>query len=284
MKISEIISTGRTRIHEAGLECADPLLHMKQIAEAALDTDATGLYLRWESELSVDEIRRIEAILTRRLAGEPFQYIVGYEWFWKSKFQVGPGALIPRRETEVLLEVLLQEAGEAPIRCAELGPGTGIIGISALLERPRWEWLAFELNLQSLPYLNANNRTLLPPAAPFSVVPGDFFLLAGEKGPYDWVVSNPPYVATAELPKLSREVRHEPPLALDGGAEGLDVIGRLALDAKRLLKPAGRILLEIGSEQESAVSTLFWSEGYNSVRVIRDYAKLPRVLLAQWDG
>lgn len=281
MYVREFILHHRARLAQAGLECADPLLHMKQLVEAGLGIDSTRLYLRWESELTPEELAKLEPMVERRLTGEPFQYIVGYEDFWKDRFRVGPGCLIPRRETEVLVERLLAVAPASACRIAELGPGSGCIGISALREQPEWEWFAYELNPQSLTYLRTNRDALLPPNAAFHIVPGDFFELARKNAPFDWLVSNPPYVASGELPALSREVRHEPSLALDGGASGLETLEKLALEAKRLLKPRGSVLFEIGSDQGTSARVVFEAAGLLDVSVIKDYAGLPRVIQAR---
>jgi release factor glutamine methyltransferase len=278
MTLGELILEGKARLASAGLECADPFLHMKQIAEAALSLSSSALVLRWEEPVSGTQREAIEAILVRRLTGEPFQYIVGYEWFWDSKFAVGPGVLIPRPETELLLELLFQTERRPELRVAELGAGTGILGISALQERPEWTWTAWENNPASLPYVERNLSLLAPPIRPqYRLQPGDFFAGVEAASPFDWLVANPPYVARGELAGLSREVRHEPPLALDGGPTGLDLVERLLDLAPKILAPGGGVLLEIGSDQGPGVLDRLKRVGLLDARIEKDLAGRDRV-------
>ncbi len=282
MKIREAIFQGRDRLAAASIQCADPLLHMKQIAEFCLGLPLAELYLKWEDELSPDAAERIEAFLKRRLGGEPFQYIAGHEHFWEGKFEVGPGVLIPRRETEILVEALLEEDKRPSVRVAELGAGSGNIGLSVLHERRGWEWFGYEKNPASLPFLETNRKSLLPSGSVYHVRPGDYFELAPADGPFDWIVSNAPYVTTGELPTLAQEVRREPAEALDGGTDGLDVIRRLVATAPKLLKSGGGIAGEMAFEQAGDVLKLLLDSGFRQSRVIRDYSGLDRVFLARW--
>jgi len=277
MKLSEIIVSGKERLKSAGLQCADPQLHMIQIAAAALGVTPTGIYRKWEDEIGETQTQ-IETILKRRLTGEPFQYIVGHEDFWESTFAVGPGVLIPRRETECLVEFVLQHLPHSPQSIAELGAGSGNIGISVMLERPDWTWHAYELSPEALPYLRENAQTLLPTKEDrYQIHTGDFFTLTANTQ-FDALISNPPYVSHDQLPLLSKEVRHEPVLALDGGGRGMDVIQRLMSHGKKLVRPGGFIILEIGYDQEELARRCLSEHGWTQVECRKDYADLPRVL------
>jgi len=277
VKIRDYIAAGKSRIAAAGLECADPLLHMRQIVAAGMGWSTTQLYLHWEEELTPEAEAKLEALMKRRLTGEPYQYIVGEEWFWRSRFAVGPGVLIPRRETELLVETALQRLPATALRIAELGPGSGNIGISCLLERPQWEWHGFELNPESLPYLEENLRTV----DSYKLHRGDFFELAKKYGPYDAILSNPPYVKGSEWPGLSKEVRSEPKMALDGGVSGLEIVSRLVRDSVYLLKPGGILALEIGNDQEESSRQLAEGNSFTQVEVLKDYSGHPRLLWAR---
>lgn len=284
MTLSEFIITGKAKIMKAGLQCADPLLHMKQIAEFGLGMTTTKLYLRWDDTLTAIEEKRLEGLLERRLTGEPFQYIAGEEWFWDSRFQVGPGVLIPRRETELIVETLLTRETREKLRIAELGAGSGNIGISIVLERPSWEWHAFELNPETLPYSRTNKERLLPREASYFLHEGDFFSEAPNFAPFDWIVSNPPYIGRREVLGLSKEVRHEPPLALVGGERGLEVIEKLVALSERLLSAGGGFLCEIGADQGQAVREFFNRKGFGPAEILLDYAGLPRAVVARKEG
>lgn len=276
--LSEIVNDGTRRLAEAQLQCADPRLHMRQIACVGLKCGMARIFSRWDDPVPPEEAGRIEAFLKRRLTGEPFQYILGSESFWKSDFEVGRGVLIPRKETEGLVEQLLKkETGERP-RIVELGAGSGNIGISVLRERPKWIWWAFEASHPALAYARKNAQKLLPPDASYQVVAQDFFVGAPQHGPFDWLVANPPYVPQADMETLSREVRHEPKEALAAGPDGLDVIRRLVSLLPKFLKDGGRVLLEIDSSQGESGPRLLEEAGLKDVELFRDYSGQPRVL------
>lgn len=276
MKICEFILEGRDKLASARLQCQDALLHMKQIVSYGLGIEMSELYVRWQEELEDSASDRLNELVRRRMTGEPFQYLVGYEWFWNSRFHVGPGVLIPRRETELLVETFLRAERRSGAKVAELGAGCGNIGISIVLERANLEWHAFESNGESIPYLEMNQSELLSPKHAHRIYRGDFFTMAGSFSPYDWIISNPPYVASAEIPALAREIQYEPPVALDGGGNGLDVIARLIEVSRELLVPGGSLLFEFSSEQKTEINRLLQQQGFVDTVVLNDYASTPR--------
>ena len=279
MTIQEFVQVGRLKIKEAAIQCADPLLHMKQICGAVLGLDAAQLILQWERSLSESELADLEKFLSRRLTGEPFQYILGHEWFWEDQFAVGPGVFIPRKETELIVEHLLKFESRNDILVGELGAGSGMIGLSVLREREGWSWEAYEANPDSIPYLTQNWKNVLGGQPRYQIIQGDFFDLA--KGPFDWLVSNPPYVPKGEISTLAKEIHHEPSLALDGGEVGMDVIDRLVAESHRWLRPGGKIILEIGAEQGDLTSRVLDLGGFVEIEVHQDYAGLPRMVTAK---
>jgi release factor glutamine methyltransferase len=280
MTLGQFILEGKIRLQTAQLGCADPLQHMKQIVQAALDISPTSVLSRWDQELTSDVESKIQVILNRRLLGEPFQYITGCEYFWESKFAVGPGVLIPRPETEHLVEIALREESRPRVRVAELGAGTGIIGITLLLQRPQWKWFAWEKNTDSLPYLR-KNLALLPNTSQYVLNEGDYFAGVEGTAPYDWIISNPPYVPAGEIKGLSREVRQEPRAALDGGVSGLDIVDRMIAGAPKLLAPGGGLLLEIGNDQGPAVLKLLQTSGWENPRIEKDLGGRDRIAFAR---
>ncbi|NBX67498.1 MAG: peptide chain release factor N(5)-glutamine methyltransferase [Proteobacteria bacterium] len=277
MTLESFVTLGKKRIEESGIECADPMLHMKQILGVSIGLDSLNFYSRWSEPLTDAEIELANQFLERRLRGEPFQYLVGYEWFWHSRFNVGPGVLIPRKETEHLVEELLKLRGSESLKIGELGAGSGNIGISVLLERPQWEWHAFEINPESMPYLGRNLGELLPLDAKYFVHEGNFFELSKDFAPYDVIVSNPPYIAAPEMEKLSREVKSEPRLALVGGEEGTEILKHFIAASFQFLKPGGLFLTEIGSDQGPKIKEVLENSGFKSVEVLNDYSGLPRI-------
>jgi release factor glutamine methyltransferase len=175
------------------------------------------------------------------------------------------------------VETLLRKEFREKVRIAELGGGSGCIGISILQERPQWEWHAFELNPDSLRYLEENRKQNLPKEAAYHIHAGDFFELAPALAPFDWIVSNPPYVPGPDWDTLSREVRHEPRLALDAGPEGLDCLNRLVPVGYELLSTEGGFISEIESRQAVAVEALLNQSQFQEAEILKDWAGLDRI-------
>ncbi len=276
MNYRQFIEDGKRRLEVAAAECSDPLRHIKLFVEGVLEVDSGELFRRLDAEISQVDHERLERLLQRRLAGEPLQYILGYEWFWESRFEVGPGVLIPRPETELLVEMALAHMPKQSLRVAELGAGSGAIGISLLKERPQWEWVAWEKSPEAFHFAEKNLRRLLPQGN-YQLQPGDFFDGIASSGPFHWFVSNPPYVRRADLPGLSEEVRKEPWLALDGGETGFEVVNRLIDCAAKSLISGGGLLVEIGSDQGSLARAALERCGFDNPRIEKDLAGLDRV-------
>ena len=161
-------------IKKAELHCAEPFQHAEQILFRTLSWDKTKLFLKNEEPLSEKEMENLESVLARRLQGEPLQYVLGFEYFYESKFCVGKGCLIPRKETEQLVDEVLSFEPGKKIKVLELGAGSGNIGISVLLKRPEAEWHGFEVNPESLPYLKKNKEDLLGESGSYHIHEGDF--------------------------------------------------------------------------------------------------------------
>ena len=279
MTLAEWAKSVLSKIVASKIQCADPVLHAKQILSHLLGMEMSKVIGAWDDEIESSQLEpALSRFLERRLSGEPFQYITGHEWFWNSRFEVGPGVLIPRRDTEIIVEHTLSLfPANVSIRVAELGPGSGNIGISLLQERPSWHWFAIEKNPESVPYLERNRAQNLPPSAGYFFIVGDFFEEAAKQAPYDLIISNPPYISTEEMKTLPLEVQYEPRLALESGAKGLDTIAQLAQQSLNWLAPGGLLVTEIGAFQEKSVMEIFSHEGYVGPVCIRDYAGLPRV-------
>ncbi|MCB0404959.1 MAG: peptide chain release factor N(5)-glutamine methyltransferase [Bdellovibrionales bacterium] len=285
MKYSDLAQLGKRRLSRASIQCADPMLHMKQIMEHLLQVDSARLAMWWDEEITDPAfLDQVEIFLKRREAGEPFQYIVGEEWFWQSRFEVGPGVFIPRKETEILVETLLEEVCGDFVKVGELGAGSGNIGITVLQERPSWEWHAFEINPETLPFTEKNRRSLLSPSCVYRLHAGDFFERAIEYAPYDGMVSNPPYIRDDEMALLPAEVRREPELALRGGAQGLDLIDRWIAALPTWLRPGGWFITEIDFRQADALQDRLSRAGFGEIRVVDDYSHRPRVVFARRRG
>lgn len=281
MKLHEWISQAARRLKASSSSFGDPFEHAGQIVQETLQWTAAQRVSEGERELASEQLEPLERFLSRRLAGEPFQYISGKGGFWKALFEVGPGVLIPRPETEILVEWLSQRPKSSQ-RVAELGAGSGNIGISVLGEQPNWLWWAFEKSPSAVAFADRNATSILgSERARYHLVPGDFFEQASEGAPWDYIVSNPPYVKHAEIRALAPEIQHEPVEALDGGETGLDVIERLARCGASWIRPGGYLVCEIGSEQEQEAVAVLQGLGYVGVECLRDLASKPRVLIGR---
>ena len=225
---------------------------------------------------SAEEAALFESFVARRLAREPVAYIQGGREFWSLDLKVGSGVLVPRPETETLIEQALTAFPDrnAALSIADLGAGSGALLVAALKEFPNAQGTGFERSPEAFAYAEANlARHGL--AARGRIAATDW---NKADGPFDLILSNPPYIPTADIEDLDPEVRlFEPRAALDGGADGLDAYRGLAGLLPRLLKPGGMALLELGLGQAELVEPLFQS--LTVVRVAPDLAGISRVLV-----
>ena len=228
--------------------------------------------------LTPEEDAALHTLARRRLAGEPLQYLLG-EWeFYGLPFAVGPGVLIPRQDTETLVECALQAAeGMFAPSILDLCAGSGCIGIALAHCLPHARITAVEQSADALRYLQENaalNRT------PLHIVKGDVLdpALAESIRGADIIVSNPPYLSAADLAALQKEVQAEPRAALDGGEDGLLFYRQMPALWLESLKPGGRLLFEIGMGQEEAVSGFLARAGYTNIEIFPDLAGISRVV------
>jgi release factor glutamine methyltransferase len=228
--------------------------------------------------LSADQSEELDALVQRAEQGEPVQYIVGHVDFRGLEIHCDPRALIPRPETELLVEEVLRvvENGSS-VKIADVCTGTGCIALALLNELPLAEVVAVDLSEEALD-LARENAERLNLTGRFIPVQGN--LLAGfENNSLDVVVSNPPYILSDVCQTLDPSVRdHEPMLALDGGEDGLDLIRPLVAQAAAVLKSGGGLFLEIGYDQGESAAQCLREAGFSSVRAIQDYAGLDRIV------
>jgi release factor glutamine methyltransferase len=243
----------------------------------ALGVERIGLYTGFELPVE-DALRARYRELVRRRAKErvPLAYLRGVREFWSRPFRVTPEVLIPRPETEVLVEAALALPAQAVL---EVGVGAGAIAATLALERPGLSVLASDRSEAALA-VAAGNLHALGAAPRVRLLCCD--ALDAIAGRFDLVLSNPPYVPSAMLASLAPELRHEPRLALDGGPDGLALIGRLAREAPARLAPGGHLAFEFGEGQASAASDLVRAAGACHLEIHKDLAGRPRVLVARF--
>ncbi len=224
------------------------------------------------------------SLVARREAGEPIQYITGSSEFFGLPFSVGPGVLIPRPETEHLVEEVLRLAGslaDQDLRIADLGTGSGIIAVALAHALPNAEIAAVDLSRQAL-LIARENAERNQVAGRIEFFEGDLLgPLAGRR--FSIIASNPPYVPLLDRDSLSVEVReHEPHAALFAGEDGLDIYRRLIPEARDHLLPGGWLVMEIGYGQRDAIEAMLQSNGYAETHFVEDYQRIPRVAAGRW--
>jgi release factor glutamine methyltransferase len=270
---------GWTTQHFEKLGIDSPRLTAEVLLAHVLRTSRVRLYTDLDRPLEAAELSAYRGLIARRASGEPTHYLTGTREFYGRPFTVDPRVLLPRPETELLVEAVLQAIPkDGDVRLLDLCTGSGCVGITLALERPRARVLATELSLAAADVARGN-AIALGAGDRFEVRVGDLFAPVESEPPFDAVVANPPYVPRGELSSLPAEVRREPAQALDGGPDGLDVVRRIAAAAPRWLVPGGLLALEIGDGQGPAVHSLLETAGYGSVRIERDLARHDRLAL-----
>jgi release factor glutamine methyltransferase len=245
----------------------------RRLAAAGSDSARLEARVLWDHAQKTGE--NFEALVARREAREPVAYITGHKEFWSLDFQVGPGVLVPRPDTETLIEEALRLVPDksAPLRIADLGAGSGAILVAALTEFPHATGIGFEASPDAFGYAAANAARLIGPRAEIRPEAWD-----KAEGPFDLVFSNPPYIRSADIESLALDVsRFEPRAALDGGPDGLAAYRALAELLPRLLAPGGHALLEIGLGQAHAMATLF--ADLEMLRLAPDLSGTPRCVI-----
>lgn len=247
-----------------------------------------GLYIHLNDQLPEKAKNRLEELLKRRISGEPLQYILGKQEFWSVDFKVDPRVLIPRPETELLVEQAISilsapPPGRTPF-VLEVGTGSGAVAISLLREVRGIFMVATDISREALLLAKENAReTGVLHRMVF--VNGDLFspFHPCEEGSFDLILSNPPYISRPEIKALGREVReHEPHVALDGGEDGLDFYRAVARQAPSYLRRGGWLLLELGQGQGERITELLYEKGdFSKPELLKDFSGTDRVVKAQ---
>ncbi|NPB07257.1 MAG: peptide chain release factor N(5)-glutamine methyltransferase [Aquificae bacterium] len=238
----------------------------------------------WElyflNELPREVLARFNELLRRRLEGQPLAYLIG-EWDCMGRtFKLEPGVLVPRPETELLIEKVLERIKDEPLTGLEIGVGSGCIAVNLLLERPGLKVTGVDVSEKALRVaaLNAERHGV---TGRLKLLKGDLYRpVEGQR--FDFIVSNPPYLPEAAWPELPPEVRAEDKTALVAGRKGTEVIERIVRGAPEHLKRGGWLFLEIGHDQGAFVEELLRRAGFTEVNIFKDYAGQDRVAVAQW--
>lgn len=245
-----------------------------------LEVKRSYLHAWPEQELTPAQWSCFEQLLQRRAGGEPLAYIRGWQEFWSLELRVTAATLIPRPETEQLVELALKRmAVEQGLKVADLGTGSGAIALAIASERPQAQVVGTDVSAAALEVARENGRRLGLDNVTFRL--GDWFApLAGEH--FDLIASNPPYIAAGDPHLLQNGLDFEPDRALVAGAQGLEAIRHIATVTRQYVVDGGWLLLEHGYDQGPPVVELFTKLGYRQVASFRDLAGLPRVVAGQW--
>lgn len=258
----------------------------ERLLEEVLELDRLHIYLAARKPIAARDVREYRRLIQQRKKRIPLDYLFGRTHFWNEVLEVGPGCLIPRPSTEILVEKFFEKSGfkkDEKFSFLDLGCGSGAIGIAVLRNYPKASAVFADISKQALAVTQSNLKHygLLSRAR---AVQSDLFQsFAGQKEKWDVILSNPPYLSAKDLKIAQPEILREPLVALDGGRDGLDLYRRIANDAPLYLKPGGLLVLEMGKGQAAAVKK-FLSKSFTEIEVFKDYAKIDRVITARLNG
>ncbi len=274
---AELLKTAAERLRMAKVDSPD--LDARVLVKYALRLSDAELIAAQDECASPEGAVALESMVARRAAGEPVARILGHKEFWGLRFELSVDTLVPRPETETLVDAAIAAFGRAePLRVLDLGTGTGCLLLAVLHEFPEASGLGLDLAEGAVATARRNAKASgLGDRAGFAISDWD----AAAEGQFDLIVSNPPYIPRAEIEELQPEVRiHDPSLALDGGPDGLDAYRALADVAVRRLTPSGTMILELGQGQEADVAAIMAQAGLAVAGPARcDLAGIPRALV-----
>ena len=262
---------------------ASARLDAELLATRAFSRTRVELYTHFDQPLGDPELAAYRGLVQRRMAGESVAYILGRKEFWSLDLEVDARVLVPRPDTETLVEQSLEllkamPASERALRVADIGTGSGALALAVKKERPGDEVFALDISPDALEVARGNASRL---GLEVTFLQGDLVAPLAGLDRFDLIASNPPYIPSRDIAGLSPEVRHEPMLALDGGADGLSLVRRLASDARKVLTSGGWVAVEIGAGQAAAAMESLRSEGYAGIGARRDLAGIERVVFGR---
>jgi release factor glutamine methyltransferase len=287
MTVLEVLNWATDCFRDHGIQ--NPRLNAELLLACSLNLSREGLYVHLHDPIGEEEKKALEEMINRRLSGEPLQYILGHQEFWSTDLRVDPRVLIPRADTEFLVEqalsILSKISSVKPPTVLEIGTGSGAVAIALSREVRNVFLVATDISRKALRLArqNAKENTVLERIA---FIHGDLFSpfrLFEEREPFDLILSNPPYIVRSEIGNLAREVKDfEPIVALDGGEDGFDFHRKIISRCPKYLRRGGWLLLEVGQGQAREVSEMLEKTGrFGPIERIQDLSGIERVLKAQ---
>ena len=273
--VLETIDGGTRYLEKRGIE--DARRNMQMLVAHQLGCTRVGLYLQFDRTVEETDLIPLRENLKKRGEGLPLQHLLGKVWFHKQEFKTDSRALIPRPETEELAEWILKWDLPAKSQVLDMGCGSGVLGLTLASERPGWQLTLADVSPDALALAQENAAAQEIQNATF--LHSDLF--SAIETSFDGIVANLPYVPESERATISREVTHDPALALFSGADGLDLIRRFIPQAFHHLKPCGWLALEIGHDQASQVTEILETSGFTEITVKTDMSGVDRFPFAR---
>lgn len=275
--VLETIDGGTRYLEKRGID--DARRNMQMLVAKQLGCTRMDLYLQFDRPMDEKDLVPLREMLKKRGEGVPLQHLIGNVFFHGREFISDSRGLIPRPETEELAELILKLAPAGNAEILDMGCGSGVLGLTLAGERPDWSVTLADVSPDALALTRENATALEITNANFLL--SDLFTNVG--GNFDGIAANLPYVPESERSELTKEVMHDPALALFGGPDGLDVIRKFVPTAFERLKPGGWIALEIGHDQASQVAGFLQESGFTRVEVKNDLSGIPRFPIAWRD-
>jgi release factor glutamine methyltransferase len=283
LTIGALLAQGIDRLRDADGSAASGASHnldAELLLAHALSMSRTQIKTHPENVPGSERVRRYNELVNRRVTGEPVAYILGYRDFWTLRLAVSPDVLVPRPETELVVERALALGPSGAARAVDLGTGSGAIALALASERPQWAVAATDISEAALGMARANASTL--GLGRVELLKGPWFGPLGGRR-FDLIASNPPYVAEGDPALQDAALRHEPQIALASGPDGMSALREIVHSAPQYLERRGWLVLEHGSDQAAAVARELVVRGFGHVRSHRDLAGHERMTEAQWN-
>ena len=267
MIVSELIRLGSTKLRAKNIK--SHLIDSEILLSKALGKSREEMLIKYDKQIKFDLEKKFESLIQRRLSNEPIAYILNYKEFWSKRFKVNKSTLIPRPETELLVDKLTKIYRYKNISILDIGTGSGCILISLLSELKNSFGLGIDISKKAIEVAQLNAKKFISNNR-VKFLNRSFYNIFNVK--FDLIVSNPPYVKRSDIKNLNEDIkRFEPKIALDGGNDGLDVIRKVIYKANEILKINGMLALEIGNEQYKKVSKILKNKNFRIDYVVKDY-------------
>ncbi|WP_448213299.1 peptide chain release factor N(5)-glutamine methyltransferase [Colwellia sp. MEBiC06753] len=276
LTIEQLISSASKQLAE---HSDSPQLDARVLLAHALNKELTYLLTWFDKRLDADVVASFETLLQRRITGEPVAYIIGIKEFWSLPFLVSPSTLIPRPDTETLVELVLDNHLDQPIKLLDLGTGTGAIALALASEQPMWQIDAVDFNSDAVNLAKRNAKALK--LEQVNIYQSNWFSGIDNSKRFDVIVSNPPYIDQDDPHLVQGDVRFEPESALVADNHGLADIEHICQMAKHYLTANGELYFEHGFEQGSLVQGILANHGYQVIETVKDLAGNDRITWAK---